>query len=322
MTATLLFCQNPRRRWRRRAFVAALAATVLATSPSRLGAQADLGRVLPADRALHVVAFGDFGSGRPEQRETAEAIARRHAAQPFDLGLTMGDNFYRCGVKNVTDPKWKTRWEDLYTPLGIPFYATLGNHDYGHPDIICLFTPGSPSAQVEYTKHSASWRMPSRYYTYVAGAVRFIAIDTEGWTDRQLTWIGEVLRKSAGEPGVRWRIVYGHHPMFTSGVHINQRRIGALRRHLFPVLKAGGVDLFIAGHDHDMERLHMDGVDFLIAGGGGAKIRSIRKATTPSLFSVVSNGFLELRITNDELTAQFLNPRLEPLDGNPLKRVK
>jgi hypothetical protein len=66
----------------------------------------------------------------------------------------------------------------------------------------------------------------------------------------------------------------------------------------------------------------MDGVDFLIAGGGGAKIRSIRKVTTPSLFSVVSNGFLELRITNDELTAQFLNPKLEALDGNPLKRVK
>ena len=311
MTGTLLFCKK-----------SALVATLVALTSTQLGAQADLGRVLPADRPLHVVAFGDFGSGRPEQRETADAISRRHAAQPFDLGLTMGDNFYRCGVKSVTDAKWKTRWEDLYTPLGVPFYATLGNHDYGHPDVICLFTPGSPGAQVEYTKHSKSWRMPARYYTYVAGPVRFIAIDTEGWTDRQLAWIGEVLRKSAGEPGVRWRVVYGHHPIFTSGVHINQRRIGALRRHLLPVLMAGGVDLFIAGHDHDMERLHADGMDFLIAGGGGAKIRKIGKLETPSVFSAVSNGFLELHATNTELTAQFLNLKLEPLDPKPLKRVK
>jgi hypothetical protein len=75
---------------------------------------------------------------------------------------------------------WTARWEELYTPLGIPFYASLGNHHYGHPPVICPAGKGSPDAEVAYSEHSKSWRLPSRYYTFVAGAARFFAIDTEG----------------------------------------------------------------------------------------------------------------------------------------------
>ena len=295
-------------------------ASILAAAS--LQAQADLGRILPAGTPLRVIAFGDSGSGEPEQKATAEAMGRRHAAQPFNLGLTLGDNFYRCGVRSVTDEKWKTRWEDLYASLGLTFYASLGNHDYGHPVIACLFQQGSPDVQVAYSKTSKSWRMPARYYTYVAGPVRFIALDTEDWSDQQLKWIGDVLRASASEADVRWRIVYGHHAMYSSGKHHNDGRAEELRRYLLPVLKAGGVDLYIAGHDHDLERLHADGMEFLVSGGGGAGIRDISKGRPESKFLKTVNGFLELNINASELTAQFLNAQLEPLDPTPLRLVK
>ena len=70
--------------------------------------QRDAGRVLPAAKPLHVVAFGDFGTGNSNQAAVARAIAQRNASLPFDLGITMGDNFYFCGVRSVNDPKWKT----------------------------------------------------------------------------------------------------------------------------------------------------------------------------------------------------------------------
>ncbi len=289
--------------------------------PAALWAQQDLGRVAP-EGPLHLVAFGDFGTGNPSQRAIAEAIARRHVQQPFQLGITMGDNFYQCGVRSVDDDKWAERWEAMYAELGIPFYASLGNHDYGHPPIVCLFHPANVQAEIDYTRHSESWRMPARYYTYTAGSVRFIAIDTEGWSDQQLAWIKQTLTEHAGEPGIAWTIVYGHHPMFTSGTHLNERRIGRLRRELFPVLKAAGVDLYIAGHDHDLERLEEGGMDFLICGGGGAKLRGIQDRVPGSVFASSEHAFLDLTITAHRLAAQFYDAGLTPLEVPPLLREK
>jgi hypothetical protein len=234
----------------------------------------------------------------------------------------MGDNFYRCGVRSVNDEKWKTRWEEPYTPLGILFYAALGNHDYGHPPVICPAGGASADAEVARTKLSASWRMPARYYTYAAGPVRFIAIDTEGWAEKQLDWIKATLAATANEPGVKWRIVYGHHPMYTSGVHLNERRISVLRRDLFPVLKAANVDVYIAGHDHDMERLKVDGMDMLIAGSGGAELRKVRHQEADSVFAAKSYGFLDIDITSEHIAAQFYDPNMRTLEKNSLMRVR
>jgi hypothetical protein len=196
---------------------------------SAVYAQQDLGRIAP-ERPLHVVALGDFGSGNANQAAVARAMSERNQQARFDLGISLGDNFYRCGVRSTSTPFWKDRWEDLYTPLGIPFYASLGNHDYGHPSVICPAEKASPEAEIAYSEHSKSWRMPARYYTFVAGPARFFAIDTEGWSEKQLSWLKKKLQETRGEPGVNWRIVYGHHPMYTSGVHLNERRIGELRR--------------------------------------------------------------------------------------------
>lgn len=296
-------------------------ALIVFALPAALWAQRDVGRVAPPG-PLHLVAFGDFGTGKPSQREVAEAIARRNAEAPFGLGITMGDNFYQCGVRGVRDRKWGERWESMYSELGIRFYASLGNHDYGHPPIICLFHPARVQAEIDYTQLSDSWRMPARYYTYTAGPARFIAIDTEGWSEKQLAWIKQTLAEDAGEPGIAWTIVYGHHPMFTSGVHLNERRIGALRRELFPVLKAAGVDLYMAGHDHDLERLEEGSMDFLICGGGGAKLRGIHDRVPGSVFSGSEHAFLDLVITGHMLTAQFYDADLKPLETAPLLRVK
>lgn len=288
-------------------------ATLLVTCLGSLHAQQDLGRVI-ADKPVHILAFGDFGTGDGNQKSVAKAMAARHAQTRFDFGITLGDNFYRCGVKSAQDPIWKTRWEDLYAPLRIPFYASLGNHDYGHPWIICPAHAASPDAEVERTKFSASWRMPARYYTYLAGPARFFAIDTEGWSEAQFEWLKRELLKARNEPGVRWRIVYGHHPIYTSGVHLNERRIGALRRELTPLFKETGVDLYIAGHDHDMEHLHAADVEYLIAGGGGAKSRKVRHPEPESLFHATEYGFLDLTVDEHTLTAKFLDTKLASLE--------
>ncbi len=298
--------------------IALLPVALLAQEPQR-----DVGRVIRAGRPIHVVAFGDYGSGSPQQAAVASAIAQRNASLPFDLGITLGDNFYFCGVRSVNDPKWQTRWEDMYTPLGFPFYAALGNHDYGHPPIICPMQKSSPEAEVAYTAHSQSWRMPARYYTFKSGPVLFIAIDTEGWSAEQLEWIKATLAASANDRDIKWRIVYGHHPIYTSGVHLNERRISVLRVQLLPILKAAHVDAYICGHDHDLEHLRSDGMEFLICGGGGAKLRGFAGPREPiSVSSASKYAFLDLIIDDHKFTARYLDIHLNSLENPPLTDTK
>ena len=165
--------------------------------------------------------------------------------------------------------------------------------------------------------------MPSRYYSFKAGPVLFIAIDTEGWSAEQLKWIEETLAASTNDPDVKWRVVYGHHPIYTSGTHLNERRISELRRQLLPVLKAAHVDAYICGHDHDLEHLRSDGMEFLICGGGGAKLRGFLGAREPQSVSSASKyAFLDLVFDEHTFTARFLDTKLNSMENPPLTDSK
>jgi hypothetical protein len=262
---------------------------------------------------MHVFALGDFGSGDKNQLAVANALGKRNGQERFNFGISLGDNFYRCGVRNASDPAWKTRWEDLYTPLGVPFFASLGNHDYGHPPVICPGKGTSAEAEVARTGHSTTWRMPARYYTFIAGHARFFAIDTEGWSTAQSAWLKKTLRETANEPNVQWRIVYGH---------LNQRRIGALRRELAGLFQETKVDLYIAGHDHDMEHLQAGGIQYLICGAGGAKLRKVRHTQSQSVFHATTFGFLDLTIDQHRMTAKFLDTNLVSLERPEMSVTK
>ncbi len=285
-------------------------------------AQTDLGAVLPNTGSLHAAAFGDYGRrGRPYQGEVAAAIAKEHRDDPFQLGLTLGDNFYECGVRSVHDPAWRDLWEAFYTPLKIPFYATLGNHDYGHGNGYCIASRTNTQAEVDYTGHSDSWHMPARYYTFLAGPVQFFALDTEAWSGAQKQWLEEKL--SAKWPGgISWRVVYGHHPIFTSGIHRADPYVKRLQRELLPVLKDHGVDVYLAGHDHDLEHLRAEGVELFIAGGGGEEVRSVHHRDPHSLAAASKHGFLDLGASAKRLEVRLVDSNLQPIEAQPWVKTR
>ena len=231
----------------------------------------------PADRPVRVVAFGDFGTGSTAQAALGKTLAAYHATRRFDLGITLGDNFYSVGMESPADPRWQTQWEQIYGPLGVTFYAALGNHDWGHPD--------SPAAEILYSAQTTTWRMPSAYYTFTAGAVQFFALDTQSvaLSERQRRWLDAELTRSQA----RWKIVYGHHPIYSGGAYEDRPD---LISKLLPILH-NRVDAYICGHDHNLQALRPDGnVRFYVAGGGGAGLYDLRPYER-SIFSSRSNGF-------------------------------
>ncbi len=250
-----------------------------------------------SDEAVRILAFGDFGTGSEAQKQTAVAMQSFHRQSPFDFGLTLGDNFYSVGMDSPSDPRWKTQWDALYDPMGINIYATFGNHDWGSAD--------SPAAELLYARQSPSWRIPAPYYTFTAGPVQFFALDTNEISEAQLLWLKDELTKS----NATWKLVYGHHPIYSHGMHGDTPD---LVERLLPVLK-GRADIYIAGHDHDLQHLSAeDGLHFFISGGGGAGIRAIKPGPR-SLFARSSYGFAVLEANGKQLKVRFIDTTLKEL---------
>jgi hypothetical protein len=234
---------------------------------------------------IRVVAFGDFGTGTDEQKAVASAMMTSHRQTPFDIAITVGDNFYPVGMESPTDPRWQTWWEDVYGPMNLAFYAVLGNHDWYHYD--------SPASEILYSRKSSNWKIPAPYYTFTAGPIQFFALDTQEVSAKQLRWLDEQLQRSQSP----WKVAYAHHPIFSDGYHWDN---DTLKAQLLPVFK-NRVDLYVAGHEHDLQHLKpVAGVNFVISGGGGRELRP-PQPTSRSLFAKEVHGFTILEANPTEL---------------------
>jgi pimeloyl-ACP methyl ester carboxylesterase len=244
----------------------------------------------PADQPIRVLAFGDFGTGSPAQINTAKAMVEYHKSHPFDFGLTLGDNFYSTGMTSPSDPRWQTQWEQLYGPMGIKFYATLGNHDWASSD--------SPAAEILYAEKSPDWRLPAPYYTFTAGAVQFFAFDTVEVNEAELEWLDAELAKSTAP----WKLVYGHYHIYSASRGDNK----VLIERLLPILKKNHVDVYLNGHDHNLqEEKPEDGVHFFVSGGGGAGLYEFNPYDR-TIFKQKLNGFTVLEADPQHFKISFV----------------
>jgi 3',5'-cyclic AMP phosphodiesterase CpdA len=164
--------------------------------------------------------------------------------------------------------------------------------------------------------------MPHRYYTLGAGPVRLFALDTDegtagklffkqAWSDAQAQWLDSALA-TAGP--ATWKIVYGHHPIFSDGHHGDSSR---LRKKLLPILEKHKVDVVLSGHDHDLQHHQVNGIEFFVVGGGGKDTRAIRARRPQTKFVAASHGFMEI-----EATVKQMVLRLRGTDGRVLHERK
>jgi len=130
-------------------------------------------------------------------------------------------------------------------------------------------------------------------------------------TAEQLDWLKRELEASDS----RWKVVYGHHPIYSHGYHGDNP---TLIRELLPVLK-GRANVYLTGHDHDMQHLKPEGdLHFFIAGCGG-KRRKIRPGPR-SLFAKSALGFSVLEANESSLKMTFVDTGLIPLYEYTLKQ--
>lgn len=261
------------------------------------------------------LAVGDWGrNGADHQRDVAIQMGRAATKMHTRFVVSVGDNFYPDGVASLSDPQWRTSFEDVYTApsLHIPWYVALGNHDYHD----------NPQAQVDYTALGGRWQMPHRYYALSSATTGLphtdiVVMDTTPFVKRyseesdkkisaniiaedaaaQLIWLDRTLAASTA----RRKLVVGHHTIMSGGSQHGPTP--ALVAQVKPLLEKHRVLAYINGHDHDMQHIRMAGVDYICC-GAGSEVRAVAPVDG-TLFCLSRSGFAAIALENSALKLEF-----------------
>ncbi|MFQ5629615.1 MAG: metallophosphoesterase, partial [bacterium] len=252
---------------------------------------------------VYFIAIGDQGTGEVGQYKVALLMDEKARKDSLHFVLTLGDNIYSDGVKSVHDSQWQKKFIYAYdhANLDVTFYSTLGNHDH-HKN--------RAPFQVEFGKINKKWYMPAQYYTFAkkidaTHTIQFFALDTTPWVSNksarveQMIWLENELKKSLAI----WKIVFGHHPVFSYGEHGHEKNLIAELR---PLLEEYDVDLYINGHDHDRQFLKPVGGVHYITSGTGAKSRDAAYGPL-TIFAETNLGFTYYRVSASQMHVQFIN---------------
>jgi hypothetical protein len=279
----------------RRAIVVALA--LLASWAATSSGQA------PATQpeTIRFAVIGDMGTGGPRQLDVSRRMVTVRERFPFSFIITVGDNIYGGQSRADMAKKFEQPYQTLIKD-NVPFYASLGNHD---------------SVQVQ-TNYKLFNMNGARYHTFVKGPAQFFALDSSLGQQAQLVWLEGLLQKSTAP----WKIVYQHHPLYSSGVRHGPTE--SQQSNLEPLLTTYGVQVVFAGHEHFYERLvPRYGVHHFIVGSGGQLRRNgIRKGMKDSAAGFdTDNAFLLVAIEGDTLSFEAISRTGATVDKGTISRV-
>lgn len=272
----------------------------------------------PAVGARHYLMFGDWGWKDDLRPQTAVANGMTRYLADLKLRpeaqLLLGDNFYGSFKGGTDCPRWKTQFEDMY-PKEIfpgPCHCILGNHDYDDEPVAKLaaelaYAPAHPGTR---------WNMPAKWYRFELGPaanplVTVLALDSNYHNEKvsltpeerklQLAWFVAELEKPRITP---WLVVLGHHPLYSEGVHGDDK---ALIKDWDLLFRKHKVHFYFCGHDHDLQHLEFEGhpTSFVVSGGGGAKVRETKHNRGP--FSQGTYGFSHLEVTAERFIVRHID---------------
>ncbi|MFQ5790788.1 MAG: metallophosphoesterase [Acidobacteriota bacterium] len=227
---------------------------------------------------LVILVLGDSGTGEAGQYRVGSAMYEVCRRRACDLALMLGDNIYESGIevtersdaeasyREITsqfDRKFETPYRDFAKIPGFRFWVVLGNHDY---------RKNAVGAMLTYSEFSLLWRMPAFHYEVplLPAWIQVYGLhtDTEERRDLNGLQVASAWKALCDERNPeRWKLVFGHHPLYSSGHHrrdANERRVRALLEE--PLFLECGVHVYFAGHAHHQEHLTVRGFEQIVQG--------------------------------------------------------
>jgi len=199
--------------------------------------------------------YGDTRTREDVHRQVAGKAAERSPAFVLHTGDLVAD-----GLNARLWPGFFVAGQDLFRKTVL--FPIVGNHEKNSPLYLRLFPH------------------PLTYYSFDWGDAHFTMMNSDVGTaaptkeererfwSEQLKWLEEDLR---GASSAQFRFVALHHPPFTA---MGKRQAGAkkLAADLAPIFQKHHVQAVFSGHDHNYQRHIVDGVQYIVTGGGGAPL--------------------------------------------------
>ncbi|MBE9524739.1 MAG: metallophosphoesterase [Chloroflexi bacterium] len=255
------------------------------------------------EASLRFAIIGDFGLSAKPEADVAALIQ----SWSVDLIITTGDNNYPDGTAETIDENIGQYFHEFIYPYrgsygaGADrnrFFPTLGNHDWrtrkARPHLDYFTLPGN-----------------ERYYDFVWGPVHFFALDSDsrepdgvGRSSVQAQWLQNKLSKSTSV----WKIVYMHHPPYSSAFH------GSIDWAQWPY-QHWDASIVISGHDHVYERLLINDFPYIVNGLGGGPIYAFSDPIQGSMVRYQDDyGAMLVEATNESIHFQFITRQGEVID--------
>jgi Calcineurin-like phosphoesterase len=252
--------------------------------------------------SLRFAVIGDSGTGDKSQYEVGEKLSAARMKFPFEFVLMMGDNLYGAETPNDFQKKFEKPYQVLLAS-GVKFFAALGNHD-------------DPPRQINYKPFNMSGK---RYYTFKPKEdIRFFALDSNYMDKEELVWFDKELKASGSE----WKIVFFHHPIYSSGeAHGSNVELRTL---IEPVMVRYGVDVVLAGHEHFYERIKpQKGINYFIV-GSSAKVRkgNLERTNLTAKGFDQDNVFMLAEIAGDNMSVQVISRTGQTIDSETVRRAE
>ncbi len=260
------------------------------------------------------LAFGDSGSGSPEQFLLAQVMFRENPA----LVLHTGDIGYPHG--SFTD--LRNNFFAIYSPLlrRAPFFPCPGNHEYESRDALPYV--------LSYTAPAETVPPPDRgrYYSFDWGDAHFVSLDTNDPLTLAIQSGGPMLRwldEDLGRTRKLWRIVYFHHPVWPTTTHEENLVSALVRQHVEPILDRHDVQLVLSGHEHTYQQAAPRrgglfvgaglGTVNIVTGGGGGFLYPV----TPReglVFAASAYHYLRIRVDGPTLDLRAIDINGQTID--------
>lgn len=122
--------------------------------------------------------------------------------------------------------------------------------------------------------------------------------------EKQLAWLDQLLQNS----DAKWKIVVGHHPIYTSGPRTENYDTLAVRKVLEPLLEKHHIPLYLSGHEHSMQHLKVQNKSFhQFISGSGSEVTPVKSGLPYGRFEASTYGFMSFAINQEQLQAQCID---------------
>ncbi len=230
--------------------------------PSEMGDATGTFRTAPhRDTPFSFGVWGDsqgynHGSYAPDPLEPTKAMMRLMVEDGVDVGVSCGDLAENGGLYNDTRYFYLDRVA-AYLGRHVAWFNAWGNHDAGNGAVLRQFADMPSQLIPGYNAGYGS-------FSFQYGNSFFICIDDSTRSNDVANWVeGELASTAAQE--AEFRFVFVHRPPYC------ERWIDGdsfLRSSLVPLLQTYNVHICFSGHTHEYERGYLDGVYYVITGGG------------------------------------------------------